>query len=183
MKKTALYLAALPLLFVGCSFEETPSKIDGMPEITNEGANVVAFKINDQMYISRGEEKVKSKYYFKDDANVFWLHSKVGFNAISSIEFHGKLIDDTLEVNQTYVLNDANPGFSGVVSFLDQEVFIKEGYTNANYTGELTITYLNTQNHIISGTFWFDVKNPITGEVTQVRDGRFDVKYTDYWGS
>src|SRR5690606_28779160 len=33
--------------------------------------------------------------------------------------------------------------------------------TNKNYTGEMTITKLDFENHIVSGTFWFNLKHPI----------------------
>lgn len=39
----------------------------------------------------------------------------------------------------------------------------------------MTITKLDMENQIISGTFWFDVQDPKTGETREVRDGRFDV--------
>ena len=42
--------------------------------------------------------------------------------------------------------------------------------------GELKITYHNYNNAILSGTFWFDAVNS-TGEIVQVREGRFDIHY------
>ena len=55
--------------------------------------------------------------------------------------------------------------------------------TNHNYTsttnfGELTITKLDEVNHIVSGTFWFDVQDT-NGVIHQIRDGRFDMQYTN----
>lgn len=51
-----------------------------------------------------------------------------------------------------------------------------EEYTdNVTYKGEFTITKLDLEKQIIAGTFWFDVKDPKTGETRKVRDGRFDV--------
>jgi len=46
----------------------------------------------------------------------------------------------------------------------------------APLTGQLTITKLDLQNRIISGTFYFDAVNP-AGDKVSVTDGRFDVKF------
>lgn len=45
-----------------------------------------------------------------------------------------------------------------------------------NYIGELIITKLDTANHIVSGTFWFDAVSE-DGELIEVREGRFDDHY------
>jgi len=51
-------------------------------------------------------------------------------------------------------------------------------YTNQIETGELKITKLDFDNHIVSGTFWFDVMDS-DGVVHEIRDGRFDVRFTE----
>jgi hypothetical protein len=38
----------------------------------------------------------------------------------------------------------------------------------------MTITKLDIENQIVSGTFWLDVENPFTGETIEIREGRFD---------
>ena len=54
--------------------------------------------------------------------------------------------------------------------------FVQTNTTNGTtYKGEFTITKLDVEKQIISGTFWFDVQDPKTGETRKVRDGRFDV--------
>ncbi|MGC8751863.1 DUF6252 family protein [Hydrotalea sp.] len=49
--------------------------------------------------------------------------------------------------------------------------------TNHFVTGELNIKKLDTVNQIVSGTFWFDAVNA-NGQKVQIREGRFDVRYT-----
>jgi hypothetical protein len=46
--------------------------------------------------------------------------------------------------------------------------------TNNKYSGEVEFT--KYENGIVSGTFWFDAVND-TGEVVEIREGRFDMKY------
>lgn len=50
--------------------------------------------------------------------------------------------------------------------------------TTDTFTGVLKITKLDTQQKIISGTFWFDAVNA-AGEKVEVREGRFDMRYTN----
>lgn len=51
-------------------------------------------------------------------------------------------------------------------------------YTSQIHTGELKITKLDYDNHIVSGTFWFDVIDS-NGVVHEIRQGRFDVRFTE----
>jgi hypothetical protein len=50
--------------------------------------------------------------------------------------------------------------------------------TNNEVSGELKIVKLDTENQIISGTFWFDCKEVNTGKIAEIREGRFDINYT-----
>ena len=50
-------------------------------------------------------------------------------------------------------------------------------YTTNLLNGELKITKLNTQQRIISGTFWFDAI--LSGEKIEIREGRFDMRYVN----
>lgn len=50
--------------------------------------------------------------------------------------------------------------------------------TSSTHTGKLTITKLDTVNHIVSGTFWFDILD-YQGNLHQIREGRFDMQYTN----
>ena len=47
--------------------------------------------------------------------------------------------------------------------------------TSDSENGKVLISHFDTINRIISGTFYFDAVNS-EGEITQIRDGRFDVK-------
>jgi hypothetical protein len=81
---------------------------------------------------------------------------------------------------QTYPLislQDGNAYAGGGFSFSPTDNY--QSYTDSNYTGELTITNLDFENHILSGTFSFDIEHPVTGETIQVRDGRFDTLFTE----
>lgn len=48
--------------------------------------------------------------------------------------------------------------------------------TNDDFTGELKIIFHDIKNRILGGTFWFDSINS-DGEITEIRNGEFDMKY------
>ncbi len=58
--------------------------------------------------------------------------------------------------------------FIQAISFIQQRLCLN---------GELKITKLNTQQRIISGTFWFDAI--LSGEKIEIREGRFDMRYVN----
>ncbi len=42
----------------------------------------------------------------------------------------------------------------------------------------MSITKLDFENHIVSGTFWFDAINE-DGKLVEIREGRFDMNFTE----
>ena len=60
-----------------------------------------------------------------------------------------------------------------------QNVYYVKGENSFICTaGKLTITTFNKTNQIISGRFYFTAKNTI-GDSVEIKDGRFDVRYTN----
>ncbi|WP_241480034.1 DUF6252 family protein, partial [Kordia jejudonensis] len=76
------------------------------------------------------------------------------------------ILDKNLDDNGDYIGSGAGHSLSL------SNVF----YTTSSVSGELTITYIDLSNSIISGTFWFDAVNA-DGEIVEIRDGRFDYQY------
>ena len=53
-------------------------------------------------------------------------------------------------------------------------------YTTEIVNGELSISFLDRTNQIVSGVFWFDavLDGGVPGDTMHVREGRFDMHYT-----
>ncbi len=77
----------------------------------------------------------------------------------------------------TYTLKNREKGnpWGGIYFVYNWDDSYEKYTDNIKYKGEFTITKLDLEKQIISGTFWFDVQDPKTGETRQVREGRFDV--------
>src|SRR5690554_4532953 len=178
MKKIFLLLTALAV-FTGCKNDDTapdPGNYQTpLPEATQTGKGTFACYVDGMAYIAKSNE-ITSYYQFtqgyyafivsgaKKEKPLFGIH--IGFSSAGLTE--GTTYD--LKQRQT-----GNP-WGGVSFVYEPEIPYQINYTDGStYKGEFTITKLDLQNQIISGTFWFDVRDPKTGETREVRDGRFDV--------
>ncbi len=84
-----------------------------------------------------------------------------------------------IATGETYSLLEVIDGNAwGSGSFKNGNTNSISSNTNQEFTGKLKITKFDFATNIISGTFWFDLKNPINGETTKIREGRFDTFFT-----
>jgi hypothetical protein len=77
----------------------------------------------------------------------------------------------------TYELFKVYPPFSSGLSRITQARYTDntgDFVTDSLHTGVVTITKLDRQRAIISGTFYFDAYNKKTGKVVKITEGRFD---------
>jgi hypothetical protein len=109
--------------------------------------------------------------------------NKKTFDLIKTVQFGTNLIE--LVENTTYHLvakksdinNNYISNFGEYYILSDKNADINY-YTSDTVTGELKITKLDSQQNIISGTFWYDAVN-VNNEKVQVREGRFDMHYVN----
>ena len=108
---------------------------------------------------------VNGEYYFLVTAN----NSSNGVSKGIFIGTEKKTIAQGQNLNLTERLNGNSWGayFLGSIPFT----------TNSINFGELKITKLSYNPNIVSGTFWFDVKDN-QNVVHQIREGRFDMQFT-----
>ena len=153
---------------------------DQLPPETQTGANTVGCLVNGKVFLPKAEginpevncfyQLVDGEYYFS--MNFADLRG-TGFKEV--FVQTGKTV---LQLNQINSLNKNpidNGDYTGAGGGYSTSLSNKF-YTNTIKTGELKITKLDPANSIISGTFWFDAINA-TGEVVQIRQGRFDWRY------
>lgn len=83
-----------------------------------------------------------------------------------------------MEEGQTYQLSIVDNEYKYAEYFINHATFPNNGYysTTSSIIGELTITYHDFDNAVLSGTFWFDAVNN-EEEIIEIREGRFDMEY------
>ena len=172
--KNLITLLIFTLIFISCDKEDNPqptNPVDQLPPATEVGANTfgclldgVAFK-PDNLPNSTNcfYQLVNGEYYFTLSASKYNTNLKV-----ISLKTEKKPIFQ----NETYNLFEVLPNNAyGNYTLNNNQL-----YTNQVNTGVLTITKLT--NQIVSGTFWFDVQDQ-NGVIHQIREGRFDMLYTN----
>lgn len=175
--KNLLFLITLSLTMSCCNNDNDKpvAEIDKLPPATQTGANTVGCLLDGKAFLPGNQtnstncfyQLVGGEYYFvmafgKTDSNSITVDLGVGTQKLQ-IQQDG--IYNLFELFD----NNAYGGYSfGTFNT----------YTTHTHTGELTITKLNEINHIVSGTFWYDIVD-FQGNLHQIREGRFDMQYTN----
>ena len=177
--KNSIYILLLTLVFISCKKDdEVPQPIDDLPPATQVGAVMLACKVNGVPYICKGYEQVTSYYQWVNGGYGFVVTGRKEYNLMWQITIGNKGNAPIVE-GKTYYLNSDNPGYYGggkVEGGPDN--YLETALTSGIYTGEMTITKFDLENEIVSGTFWFDIEDPWTGEKIEVREGRFDTHFS-----
>lgn len=164
-----------------CKEEETPV-LDQLPAATTEGLGTFGCLVNGQPFVETGTY-FNTYYQYVEDGYYFSVHAeKDSFQGTTfPCDLYLRTNMKELEEGNTYdLLSNEEGGVFGEALFYtgNQYAFMETG---GEYTGELTITKFikGVGNPIVSGTFWFDVENPFTGETVHITNGRFDTMYID----
>ncbi|WP_372473187.1 hypothetical protein AB4865_10210 [Capnocytophaga sp. ARDL2] len=179
MKKLILLTISL-LCLVSCKEDEKPIDIDPvdlLPPATQHGAVMFACTVNGEPYICKGYDQVTSYYQWVNGGYGFVVTGRKKTNLIWTITI-GNRGNSPIQMG-TFILNHENPGYAGgggVIGGVNNSY--QTSLTTNIYTGEMTITKFDLQNEIVSGTFWFDIENPWTGETIEIRNGRFDTHFS-----
>ena len=180
MKKTLLVLIlTLPFWGLGgCNKDDDKpaDPVNLLPPITQTGAGTFGALVDGKPFI--GKNPYFNCYYqFVDGGYYFGL----GGEDERSLPQYIYILSENIQLKQgeTYELLDVEKGNAyGGGGFIFSYTSSSQSYTNKTFTGELTITKLDFTNNIVSGTFWFDLKHPVTGERVKIREGRFDTRFT-----
>ncbi|RRJ91604.1 hypothetical protein EG240_05235 [Paenimyroides tangerinum] len=180
MKKKIFLSLSLLFLVIACNKDDDtnikPEDIV-LPEATQTGAVMLACKVNGVPYICKGYNQVTSYYQWVDGGYGFIIRGLKKTDFVWSISLGNR--GNASMSKGTHPLNEVNPGYWGGGYIKGgPDSYLKVSLTNSTYIGEMTITKFDLANEIVSGTFWFDVQNPWTGEKIEVREGRFDTHFS-----
>lgn len=176
--KQILIPLLLTLSFTCCNNDddnnEPTNPIDQLPPATQTGENTFGCLMDGQAFLPDNlpnsyncfYQLVNGEYFFTVRAS----NSDVNLNSYSlAVKTEQKEIFE----GESYELSENQPNNAYGAYFFNNQY----NYTNIIYTGELTITKLDLQNQIVSGTFWYDIEDQ-NGIVHEIREGRFDMQFT-----
>ena len=176
MKKLLLLLLSTFALSCCNNDDDKPiAEINKLPPATQTGANTFGCLLDGKAFLpGNGQNTLDCVYQFVNDEYYFALQGNNeinNFSVLIGLSTNAKHI----EQNNTYALNGNIP-FNAYGTYALNGMFSTTD--GATYTGELTITKLDEINHIVSGTFWFDIED-FQDNSHQIREGRFDMQYTN----
>ncbi|MEX0966262.1 MAG: hypothetical protein WD077_03425 [Bacteroidia bacterium] len=172
MRTLMIITAALLLAGSGCKKQEPELKL---PPLTHEGKNILACKINGEIFIAEGEpgggwSQDGVIYRFTKDSAIYLSgqEEEKPLKAYLSLSFiYSKAAN-------VFKLLQYEKRHGTVILPVDEYVLAESEFnTNEEHTGTVTVTYF--QADIIAGTFEFEAVDS-RGELVHVTDGRFDLK-------
>jgi len=177
--KNLFLLLFITIFLNGC--ERDYIRNNTLPPLTNTGENTAGCLVNGEVFVPKSplfSERLYRKY--KDDFFVLTIYQK-RTNETKSLNIRCKIPFSQEGIIGVYPLNaednlDLESGAGYYHAYNSSSLNDIYYSTTSDFVGELIITYYNHEKFIISGTFWFDAINS-EGEVMEVSDGRFDVKF------
>lgn len=159
-------LLLLLLMCVNClSFDIKPEK--ELPPATQEGKNTIGFLVDSEVWVPKHSFSFPAMNGFYESGSLY-LRANRGNKTQFGID-HGYITGlGTFPLTASDSAKLINAFF-----YIDGKGRYTTSFTS---DGELNITKLDTLQKIISGTFYFDAINE-EGEIVEIRDGRFDLKY------
>ncbi|GAB1858154.1 hypothetical protein MHTCC0001_29910 [Flavobacteriaceae bacterium MHTCC 0001] len=177
MKKLSILFFLLAIVSNCKNDDDNLTPLEQLPAATQTGEGSFGCLVNGTPFVETNNflnafyQFVNGKYFFRlgseSDENSILDQIIIGSNAAQ--------IEDASEYN----LRCNEEGFHYAEISVSDVVLGDENTTCETSFGILKITKLDFTNNIVSGTFEFDVEHPVTKEVIQVREGRFDTLFTE----
>jgi hypothetical protein len=170
MKKPIILLFITASLFFSCKKE-----ISELPPATQTGANTFGAKVNGELWVPQGFGPIPANNLLearKLPSGDVIINARNFSRSPNETEF--ELVIRAVTGPGNYTLSTANYGYYVKRNITPEN----EWQTNAQYTGTINITKLDTVTRFVSGTFQFNAINLYnTPQPLNVTEGRFDVKF------
>ncbi len=180
--KNYCYLNFLLLFTLSLSLQcrKPKSELEKLPPATQTGADKFGCLIDGKAFLPKGNPFggpiLSCAYQFVNGGYYFQLKA---FNNEGAVKYGVGVFTDSLNIENgiKYTLKNrfTKAQASGIYSI--SNFGLVNYLTNDINTGELKISKFDRINRIVSGTFWFDAIDK-QGQKVEVREGRFDLKYT-----
>jgi len=177
MKNLVIICIASLILNISCTKKDV-EHTTSLPAATQSGANTFGAMVNGVLFTPNeytGSFSQSLYAYYNPtpavgDTDFLILNASDLVGSGGSFRIHAMSL---IAQGQTYPLQTSASNPISITYVAGNQVMSS---VKAPLTGQLTITKLDFQNRIISGTFYFDAINS-NGDKVSVTDGRFDVKF------
>ncbi len=175
--KNIFAIIALAIFFSSCKKET-----EELPPATQNGANTFGAKVNGELWVTRGfgpfpaNDVLEARRFGNGD---IIINARNFASSPTEKEFvifvRGAMSTGVYPLNSNVV----HPTFDASYAYYVKRKFTPENewLTTTGYTGSVNLTNLDTINHIISGTFQFQMINSYNApQPLTVTEGRFDIR-------
>lgn len=178
MKKNYLLLILIAAFSICCNKDDnpapTPTPISQLPPETQTGANTFGCLLDGQVFkpgLTNNSfdcvyQNINNEYYFSLQGNRRDTNNNLVRLGCSTQNLQ-------ITEGQTYQLKERINGNASGKYFFNLD-FV---YTTSTEFGELKITKLDFTHNIVSGTFWYNIKDN-QNIIHHITDGRFDMQFT-----
>ena len=170
--KNLLLLILTVFILTSCDKEDNKPKteLEKLPPATQTGARTFGCLLDGVAFVPT-----------KSNCSSFYQYVNGYYFSLQGSKYVNKelillgLSTDNLKIEEgkTYILLDKIDGNASAAYFDD----IDNSRTSLMENGEMKITKLDLTKNIVSGTFWYDIKDG-KGIVHKIREGRFDMPFT-----
>ena len=150
-----------------------------LPPATQTGANTFGCLVNGKAFVPRKSfslivrTDLKCTYGYTEHGYLFGIGASRDLDNGSSDVVD--ITTDSLKISEGEVI-PLTKEFTPAMASGGYDLNLSFYTTDANATGQLTITHLDTVKHIVSGIFQFNAVSK-GGDTVKVTNGRFDVHY------
>ena len=176
-----IYISGLLLSAASCGKKPAPPEpvapIDQLPPYTETGAQTFGCLIDGKAFLPKRDPSMQisplaCEYQYVSGVQYFVLYCLNG-DSKNKIVFNITYL--ALEERVYQLGNFYSDTISGrYVEYSPINDFV---IRRPEQKGELHIGHFDLERQIVSGTFWFDAVDTLTGKVVQVREGRFDMVF------
>lgn len=170
--KNLLFLFATVFTLSSCDKDDNKPKteLEKLPPATQTGARTFGCLLDGVAFVPT-KSNCSSFYQYVNG----YYFSLQGTAYVNKESFLLGLSTDNLKIEEgkTYILQNKIDGNASGKYFDDLP-----NRTTSNEKGEMTITKLDFTKHIVSGTFFYDIKDS-KGMIHKIREGRFDMPFTE----
>ncbi|AFM03426.1 hypothetical protein Fleli_0977 [Bernardetia litoralis DSM 6794] len=173
MKKLIFSVFVLLIFLCAKCEDDTPKNpIDLLPPATQTGANTFGCLVDGEAFTPDNRpNSFDHSYVYSDGGYYLYISgSRTNPNGVISPAIGTEKL--SILEGETYFLINRQKGSAYGAWYRSSN----SSYTSTEYSGELYINKHDFANKIISGTFWYDIKDAF-GDVHQIREGRFDIRY------
>ncbi len=167
------FLILIFLAFSCSKKDNCDNPVDCLPPMTKTGEGTIGCLINGEVFKPGGSQfsgpTQQVSYDFVNGGYSFGLSAN---NRNSNENLRIFIRNQVIKENGKYILKTDEEN-SNVAEYENNFVSYKTDEINS---GEIKFINFDDINGIVSGTFWFDAINE-EGEVVEIREGRFDMKY------